>query len=143
MTAREGGCACGQIRFRIDAPLLGVGICHCRDCQKSSGGAPNYVALAPESGFHVLQGEPRIFSSKSDSGTDAKRAFCPDCGTPLWSHPPDAPFVPVKLGALDDSSDLQPGVHIFVDSAPPWHLMHDGLPQFPKMPPVAPPENES
>ena len=138
MTVREGGCACGSIRFRITAPLMGVGVCHCKDCQKASGGAPNYVALAPSSGFEVIRGEPRVYVCKADSGEDAHRAFCPDCGTPLWSPSARAPFTTVKLGALDDSAELAPTVHVFVSSATPWHLMHEGLPRFPKMPPMPP-----
>lgn len=115
---------------------MGVGVCHCTDCQKASGGPPNYVALAPISGFEVIRGEPRMYASKADSGEDAKRAFCPDCGTPLWSAPPGAPFTTIKLGALDASADLTPTLHLYVSSAAPWHLMHEGLPQFPKMPPL-------
>jgi hypothetical protein len=138
MTDRTGGCACGAIRFKIGAPLMGVGVCHCTDCQKASGGAPNYVALTPTTGFEVTKGEAKVFFSKSDSGQDAGRAFCAECGTPLWSAPPAAPFTAVKLGALDDHSDLSATLHLYVSSAPPWHLMHDGLPQFPKMPPTAP-----
>jgi len=138
MADRTGGCACGAIRFRISAPLMGVGVCHCTDCQKASGGPPNYVALAPTAAFEVTKGEPKVHYSKGDSGQDAGRAFCPECGTPLWSMAGGAPFTPVKLGALDQHSDLSPTLHLYVSSAPPWHLMHDGLPQFPKMPPFPP-----
>ena len=139
MADRTGGCACGAIRFRITAPLMGVGVCHCTDCQKASGGPPNYVALAPSAGFEVTKGEAKVHFSQSDSGQSAGRAFCAECGTPLWSMPPAAPFTAVKLGALDRNSDLSPTLHLYVSSAPPWHLMHDGLPQFPKMPPAPPP----
>jgi hypothetical protein len=138
-TERTGGCACGAIRFKITGPLMGVGVCHCTDCQKASGGSPNYVALAPKTAFEVTRGEAKVYVSKGDSGEDVGRAFCPNCGSPLWSLPPNAPFTPVKLGALDDSSDLTPSLHLYTASAPPWHLMHDGLPAFPKMPPVPPP----
>jgi hypothetical protein len=139
MADRTGGCACGAIRFKITAPLMGVGVCHCTDCQKASGGPPNYVALAPTAAFEVTNGEAKVYYSKGDSGQDAGRAFCPECGTPLWSLAAGAPFTPVKLGALDEHADLSPTLHLYVSSAPPWHLMHDGLPQFPKMPPFAPP----
>ncbi|MGY8677187.1 GFA family protein [Bradyrhizobium sp. UFLA05-153] len=139
MTDRTGGCACGAIRFRINAPLMGVGICHCTDCQKASGGGPNYVALAPKTGLEVTKGEAKIYSRKADSGGDVGRAFCPDCGSPLWSLPPNAPFLTVKLGALDSNSDLTPALHLYTSSAPPWHLMHEGLPTFPKMLPSPPP----
>jgi hypothetical protein len=139
MTDRTGGCACGAIRFKITAPFMGVGVCHCTDCQKSSGGPPNYVALAPTAGFEITKGEAKIYRSKGDSGGEIGRAFCPECGTPLWSLPANAPFTPVKLGALDDSSDLTPMLHLYTDSAQPWHLMHQGLPKFPKSPPFPPP----
>jgi len=138
MTVREGGCACGGIRFKINAPLMGVGVCHCRDCQKASGGPPNYVALAPNSRFEVVKGEPKVYVSRADSGENAMRAFCPDCGSPLWSVLPGAPFTAVKLGALDNSADLSPTLHLYVSSAADWHLMHEGLPRFPKMPPPPP-----
>ncbi|WP_461619492.1 GFA family protein [Bradyrhizobium sp. 23AC] len=93
-----------------------------------------------EMGRAIVRGGPKVYVSKPESGEDAKRAFCPECGTPLWSVPPGAPFTTVKLGALDDNSDLIPGLHLFVSSAAPWHRMHEGLPQFPKMPPSPPPQ---
>jgi hypothetical protein len=140
MAELTGGCACGAIRFEIAGSLMGVGVCHCRDCQKASGGGPNYVGLAPKVAFAVIMGEPRIYWSQAASGAEVGRAFCADCGTPLWSiSGPDMPFYPVKLGALDDASGLTPSIHLYTESAPPWHLMHEGLPQFPKMPPMAPP----
>jgi hypothetical protein len=44
----------------------------------------------------------------------------------------------LKLGALDERADLAPQLHLFVSSAPPWHLFGEGLPRFQKMPPVPP-----
>jgi len=140
MSDIEGGCACGAVRFKITAPLMGVGICHCRACQYASGGGPNYVALAPRDALVVTKGEPKVYGSQADSGAEIGRAFCAECGTPLWAVPGDAaPFFPVKVGTLDDPSSMQPMVHLYVEAAQPWHLMHQGLPQFPKMPPMGPP----
>ena len=70
MTERTGGCACGAVRFKVTGPFMGVGVCHCTDCQKASGGGPNYVALAPNDGFEVTKGEAKIYRSKGDSGGD-------------------------------------------------------------------------
>jgi hypothetical protein len=135
MSDLQGGCACGAVRFTITEPIAGVGVCYCRACQYASGGGPAYVALAMRDNFKVTQGEPKVFSSKSDVGNDIGRAFCPDCGTPIYSVPSEAtPFIPVKLGALDDSSGLAPMVHLYVEAAQPWHLMHDGVPRFDRMP---------
>jgi hypothetical protein len=134
MSDMEGGCACGKVRFKITAPFMGVAICHCRDCQKASGGAPGYMALAPIAGFEVTRGEAKAYRSKADSGTEISRMFCADCGTPLWSAPAGVPFYPVKVGALDALDELTPTLHLYTDSAPAWHLMHEGVPRVPKMP---------
>src|SRR5512140_3226203 len=124
MSDITGGCACGAVRFKLSQPPMGVGVCHCTDCQKASGGGPNYVALFPKAAFEVTKGEARVYSCKGDSGADIGRAFCVECGTPLWSVPGgEAPFLPVKLGALDDPSPYQPSLHLYTDSAQPWHLM--------------------
>ncbi|WP_281858237.1 GFA family protein [Litoreibacter halocynthiae] len=133
--SRTGSCACGAIRFTITAPFIGVGMCHCTKCQKASGGGPNYVALTPKDGLEVTQGQPSIFQSEGSSGGTIGRAFCGDCGTPLWSIPAHEPFFALKLGALDDNSDLEPEMHIYVSSAPKWHGINDDLPKFPQMPP--------
>lgn len=132
-----GGCACGAIRFKITAPFIATGACHCTDCQKASGGGPNYVGLAPKDAFVVTKGKAKLYVTKSDNGTDATRAFCPDCGTPLWSELANAPLIPVKVGALDDGTGLAPKMHIYVSSAPSWHHVTEGAPVFPKMPPAA------
>lgn len=132
----EGGCACGAIRFRTTAPALGTAACHCTDCQKAAGGGPNVIALIPRDALHLLTGTPRFFVKTGDSGAKARRAFCPDCGTPLWSDPADQPFLPVKLGAFDTPPVAAPGMHIYTRSAPSWHNIPDDVPQFPRMPPA-------
>lgn len=132
---RTGGCACGAIRFTITAPPLGTGACHCRQCQKMSGGGANYVALVPKEALRIDSGIPRYHRSSGDSGAEVARAFCADCGTPLWSEPAHEPFLPVKIGAFDEAGDLAPRLHIYTASAPDWHLMGEGLPRFDKMPP--------
>lgn len=129
-----GGCACGAIRFRVTAPFIATGACHCTDCQKASGGGPNYVALAPKGALEVTGGEAKYYIRKGDSGGEARRAFCPDCGTPLWSEPEHLPFIPVKTGALDEGADLKPAMHIYTESAPAWHVIDSTLPCFPRAP---------
>lgn len=133
---REGGCACGEVRFRITAPILGMAACYCRECQQGSGGGPNYVVLARRDAFEVLKGEPRVHHAVAGSGNDIGRVFCGTCGTPLWSETRDGtPFKPVKAGALDDASDLELTSAVYTSEAQPWHLMHPVARSFEKMPP--------
>ena len=134
MSGMLGGCACGAVRYEIEGAPMGVGVCYCRDCQYATGGPPTYVALVPRPAFKLTKGEPRRFTSKADSGKDVTRVFCADCGTPLYSDPEDGPMLPVKVGGLDDPSGLTPGLAIYTASAQPWHLRHEGIPSFEKMP---------
>ena len=46
-TEREGGCACGQLRFRARGEPLRVGLCHCMTCRNESGSAFNFFAIFP------------------------------------------------------------------------------------------------
>ena len=127
-------------REYVSIPVPNIEIPHFRHGQKGSGGGPNYVALIPKTGFEVTRGEAKVYTCQGDSGADIGRAFCGNCGSPLWSIPGEmSPFFPVKLGALDDPSTMAPSLHLYTDSAQPWHLMHEGLPRFGKMPPFPPP----
>lgn len=133
---REGGCACGAIRFETDADPIATGACHCTDCQKLTGGGPNYVALMPKGTVTITQGRPSLYRRTADSGDTVERAFCAACGTHLWGMPAHAPFMTVKVGAFDDSAQLGAVMHIYTASAPAWHAIPDTVPSFPGMPPM-------
>ena len=38
----------------------------------------------------VSRGAAKLYVTTGDEGRTATRAFCPDCGTPLWSTPAQA-----------------------------------------------------
>ncbi|MCJ2181575.1 GFA family protein [Novosphingobium sp. 1949] len=132
---REGGCACGAIRFTTQVAPVGTGACHCTHCQKLAGGGPNYVALFAKGAVAVTKGLPGVYHDSGDSGGAVERAFCTTCGTPLWSVPEHAPFMTVKVGAFDEIGDLGPAMHIYTASAPGWHPIPDDRPTFEQMPP--------
>ena len=139
MTEINGGCACGAVRFSVSGPLMGMGVCYCTDCQKAAGGSPAYVGIAAKGSLQVTRGEPKVYISKGDSGQESGRAFCADCGSPLYSLlGPGLPITPVKMGALDSPPELPIAMQLYTDSAQSWHLMHEGAPQFAKAPPAPP-----
>jgi hypothetical protein len=35
--AREGGCACGAVRYRVKNAPFRTGVCHCKFCQRRTG----------------------------------------------------------------------------------------------------------
>ena len=123
MTASlTGGCLCGAIRYAISAPVAGLRACHCRNCQKASGGAGTVNAVVPSESFRITKGTPRRYNdSATQSGRTLCRHFCGECGAPLYSRrDPDVGIVVVRAGSLDDSSALKITTNIWTASAQPW-----------------------
>src|SRR5215510_3312583 len=100
-----GGCACGAIRYESTGELLFSLNCHCRDCQRETGGAYAPIVGVPASGFRLLQGTPGYFAITADSGSKANRAFCGECGSPVFGRPESRPdLVTIRVGSLDQPS---------------------------------------
>jgi hypothetical protein len=104
MSGITGGCQCGAIRF--SAERLGrASICHCRMCQKASGGF--FGPFVDVKGFVWTRGEPKRFQSSNL----VQRGFCGDCGTPL-SFEPQNGRLNVYIGAFDDPSQIAPTIQL-------------------------------
>ena len=72
---RTGGCLCGAIRYEtVGEPVFSLR-CHCRDCQRQSGAANVPAARVPSAGFRILQGTPKRYVTKADSGNDIARGL--------------------------------------------------------------------
>jgi hypothetical protein len=133
---RTGGCLCGRVRYEsTGAPLFSL-LCHCRDCQRQSGSAFIAAMRVPAAGFRITEGAPRFFVSLSDAGNHVTRAFCPECGSPLFIRVSSRPdIVGLRVGSLDDPSAFRPEADIFVKSAQPWDHMNPDLPKYETYPP--------
>lgn len=107
-----GGCQCGAIRFRADA-LGGASICHCRMCQKATGGLFGpYVTL---DGLAWTRGERKRFQSSNK----VWRGFCEACGTPLtWEHV--SGLMSVAIGSLDEPAAVRLTEQLGSSSKLPW-----------------------
>jgi hypothetical protein len=94
-----GGCQCGKVRYALYVAPENSHVCHCRMCQRATGGLFAALAGAPREKFAWTKGEPAFFASSNL----AERGYCRDCGTPL-SFVYDylgARFY-VTIGSLDD-----------------------------------------
>lgn len=134
----QGGCRCGAVRYEVSAEPFAVMNCHCRDCQYASGGGFTTAVVVPKPAFKLTKGTPKRHTVKGDSGKDIARSFCGDCGSPLFSEPPDAPIWVVKAGSLDDPSWLKMSGALYTNSAQPWAHIDASLMAFEKMPPAPP-----
>ena len=112
MTVRTGGCQCGRVRYEIELATNDAYLCHCRMCQKATGGvAAAFVEVRPPA-LHWLS-EPDWYASSPI----ARRPFCSACGTPLgfaWADGEGG--VDVTVGSLDDPGGLVPVLHAGAES---------------------------
>ena len=126
----EGGCTCRAIRYRmISAPLF-VHCCHCRWCQRETGASFALNAMIEADRIVVLEGEPEVVATPSNSGKGQKIIRCPSCRIALWSNYAGAGDAIrfVRVGTLDDPDRLPPDIHIFTASTQPWVVLPPGTP---------------
>ena len=136
-TPFTGGCACGAIRYECTGAPIQALNCHCRDCQRETGSAFSPVLVVPKTAFTLAQGSPQYFALLAASGQMTRRAFCAECGSPLFGLPGSAPdLVTIRVGSLDDPSEFRPSQDIYTVSAQPWDYMNPELPKVPKLPEV-------
>lgn len=130
----EGGCYCGQVRYKAEGEPIMKGQCHCRECQYISGGAPNMIVAMPIQGFSYNKGTPKTFS-RTDLENPVTREFCANCGTHMVSRAPGFPAVIIKVGTLDDPKAYgNPNMAIYTIDRQSFHHVPDGIPAFERLP---------
>lgn len=119
-----GGCQCGAVRYALLAPPLQVSVCHCRMCQKASGGPIMAFARVAKDSLRWTRGTPAAFRSSSL----VERHFCSACGTPLTYHFIERPYISVTAGSIDDPEAVRPVLQYSVDRELSWFASIRGLP---------------
>ena len=133
--AVTGGCLCKAVRFTSDKPAISARICWCRLCQYLGAGSGTVNAGFYADGFRY-EGEVTWREDVADSGNKMRRAFCPSCGTPLFSVAESRPhLIFARAGALDDPDSIEPVMTIWTSAAPHWAAFDPNLPQVAQQPP--------
>ena len=116
----SGACHCGRLTYEAAVNPETVTICHCDDCQAFSG-APYRASVPVKAADFILQGEPTVYIKTADSGARRAQAFCPGCGSPLYSAAAENPPVfMLRLGTVKERAQLVPKKQIWCDSALGW-----------------------
>src|SRR6187397_2146966 len=85
MSAREGGCSCGEVRYRLTSEPLFVHCCHCLNCQRQTGSAFVINLLIETDRLELLDGEPQPVKVPRGGGKNQVIWRCPTCQTALYS----------------------------------------------------------
>jgi len=127
----EGRCHCGQITYEAVVDPDKVAICHCTDCQMLTGSAYRANIQAPAETFVLRTGQPKIYIKTAESGTKRAHAFCPNCGTPIYSSAiTDPPTYSLRVGGIKQRAKLRPMRQIWCRSALPWSMDLRGVEQL-------------
>jgi hypothetical protein len=109
----EGGCHCGQVRFRCQGDLSNVSECNCSVCTKKGF----LHLIMPRDRFELLSGEDAITTYTFGTGV-AKHTFCRHCGMHSFYTPRSAPDgISVNVRCLD-------GVNVAAVRANPFDGRH-------------------
>jgi hypothetical protein len=102
-----GGCQCGRVRYSVEIASDDAYWCHCKMCQKATGGiAAAFVEVTPDAVTWLS--EPDWYASSPI----ARRPFCSACGTPLgfgWADGTGG--FDLTVGSFDDPSRFRPVAH--------------------------------
>jgi hypothetical protein len=121
----SGGCLCGAVRYEVRGTLRPVIMCHCTQCQRSTGHVMAATA-ARHAEFRLVTEEGLEWYSSS---AEARRAFCRRCGSTLFWQGAGRAYISIAAGTLDDSSGLEIAGHIFVADKGAYYTITDGTPQ--------------
>jgi hypothetical protein len=118
----DGGCHCGYITYEGEADPEKATICHCADCQILSGTVFRTAVPVASDTFRIVTGEPTIYVKTAESGSKRQQAFCPRCGSPIFSASPDEgpkTYI-VRLGTVRQRDQIVPNVQIWTRSRQRW-----------------------
>jgi hypothetical protein len=128
--SREGGCACGAVRYRLTSEPLFTHCCHCLNCQRQTGSAFVINLLIEADRVELLAGEPQPVEVPRDDGSTQRISRCPNCQVAVFSDYGRAEVLFVRGGTLDQPREITPDVHIFTKSKVSWVTLPESVPAF-------------
>ena len=128
--AFDGGCSCGEVRYRLSSEPLFVHCCHCLNCQRQTGSAFVVNLLIEGDRMELLAGEPQPVDVLRDDGSKQRIFRCPSCQVAVFSEYGGRAVRFVRGGTLDEPSSITPDVHIYTRSKVDWFTLPESVPAF-------------
>ena len=119
-----GGCQCGRIRYRVEAENRDAYLCHCRMCQRATGGFAASLKQVKHAAV-TWEREPDRYRSSPI----AQRGFCRECGTPLTYEGDGSDGLDLTVGSFDQAALLVPVSHSGAESLHEAWLDTSALPR--------------
>ena len=120
-----GGCQCGGVRYALYAPVENSHVCHCRMCQRATGGLFAALAGARKADFAWTHGTASFYASSNL----ATRGYCAACGTPLsFAYNLARARIYATIGSLDEPDAAPIGMQYGVEGRVAWVKFCEDVP---------------
>lgn len=124
----KGSCLCGKVTFTYDGTIEEIALCHCSQCRRAQGGA--FATNSPLDNNKLTFGGTSFIKEFKATG-DKVRAFCSNCGSPVYSAKASLPDIKrIRLGSIETDFICENQYHIYTDSKASWHHITDSYQQF-------------
>jgi hypothetical protein len=95
-----------------------------------TGSAYRATVPASKEAFVLRTGQPKIYLKTAESGAKRAHAFCPACGSPVYSAAPSDPQTySLRVGCLQQRAELIPAKQQWCQSALRWAMNLSGIQQ--------------
>jgi hypothetical protein len=125
----EGGCLCGEVRYRVRGLPNEAIACHCTFCQRRTGGAVGIEVFFSEENIEFTGASHSTYEHRSDeTGRWLRLEFCPRCGTTVGMTGEKRPGQRALMGGtFDDPNWFTIGRHIWTRSKVQWLAIPAGV----------------
>lgn len=134
MNTIVGSCLCGEVKFKCLNTFSQFHLCHCQQCQKTTGSAHASNLFTAPDNIEWLSGLAQI-KRYDVPGRRITSAFCTQCGGPVPYLSSSGQALVIPAGVLDTPPNILPQDHIFWSEHAPWYepgiaaKKYDGFPE--------------
>ena len=120
MKTLNGGCLCGAVTFEVSDDFDHFQLCHCTQCQKTTGTAHASNLFTRLDQFTWLTG-PDTIARYDVEGRSISNAFCTRCGSRVPYVSRSGRVMVVPAGSLDEQPGMVPKANIFWPERAGWY----------------------
>lgn len=129
MEQRTARCSCGQLQIRVTGQPLGVGVCHCLECQRRTGSV--FATLASFAAPYEITGTATEYLRTGEHGARFRFRFCPVCGSHVYkTEEGEDGRVSIAVGAFADPGFPAPRVSVYTKRRHPWVELPPSIVRF-------------
>ena len=115
----SGECLCGSVKFSVAEQFDSFYLCHCKQCQKTTGSAFAANLFTATDNITWVAGE-KFINKYQHPTRDFSKSFCNNCGSGLPYVNKSGTSLVIPAGTLCGPLSIFPQAQIFVGECPNW-----------------------